>query len=92
MKVIVAFMAGAACGWVARSAVDSSRALLVGLLSDSMGLVDRVKRLFAIEREQLEDLLAESKSRYEARAGRGEAVASGEASASVQVGQEEEAA
>ena len=69
------FVAGFASGWVVRSTVDSSRDLAVGLVSVAYGAYDRTKRLVAIEREHLEDLIAEGKARYEskrARAQRGE--------------------
>jgi hypothetical protein len=60
------FLAGFATGWVARSTVDSSRAALVGLMASAMGAADRVKRAVAMEREHLEDLVAEARAQYEA--------------------------
>jgi hypothetical protein len=68
------FVAGFASGWVVRSAVESSHDVAVGLISVAYGAYDRTKRLVAIEREHLEDLVAEGKARYEtkrARAPRG---------------------
>jgi hypothetical protein len=47
--------------------VDSSRALIVGAISAIYSTVDRVKRIAAIEREHLEDLVAEGRARFEAR-------------------------
>jgi hypothetical protein len=64
------FMAGFASGWVTRSAVDSSHELAVGIISVAYGAYDRTKRLVAIEREHLEDLVAEGKARYEAKRAR----------------------
>jgi hypothetical protein len=64
------FVAGFASGWVVRSAVDSSHDLAVGLVSTAYGAYDRTKRLFAIEREHIEDLVAEGKARYEAKRAR----------------------
>ncbi|MGO8998249.1 MAG: hypothetical protein ACLQVI_33430 [Polyangiaceae bacterium] len=63
-------MAGFASGWVVRSAVDSSHDLAVGVISVAYGAYDRTKRLVAIEREHLEDLVAEGKARYEAKRAR----------------------
>jgi hypothetical protein len=64
------FVAGFASGWVVRSAVDSSHDLAVGLISVAYGAYDRTKRIVAIEREHLEDLVAEGKARYEAKRAR----------------------
>jgi hypothetical protein len=64
------FVAGFASGWAVRSTVDSSRDLAVGLISVAYGAYDRTKRLVAVEREHLEDLVAEGKARYEARRAR----------------------
>ncbi len=64
------FVAGFASGWVVRSAVDSSHDLAVGFVSAAYGAYDRSKRLVAIEREHLEDIVAEGKARYEARRAR----------------------
>jgi hypothetical protein len=68
MKRVGIFLAGFASGWVVRSTVDSSRGLAVGAISAFYGTVDRVKRLIAVEREHLEDLLAEGRAKYEASA------------------------
>jgi hypothetical protein len=65
MKQAGLFLAGFASGWAVRSTVDSSRDLVVGLVAVVYGTVDRVKRLVAIEREHLEDLVAEGRARYE---------------------------
>jgi hypothetical protein len=64
------FVAGFASGWVVRSAVDSSHDLAVGLISVAYGAYDRTKRIVAVEREHLEDLVAEGKARYEAKRAR----------------------
>jgi hypothetical protein len=64
------FVAGFASGWVVRSAVDSSHDLAVGVISVAYGAYDRTKRLVAIEREHLEDLVAEGKARYESKRAR----------------------
>jgi hypothetical protein len=57
--------AGFAGGWVVRSSVDSSRALAVASVSAFYGAMDRGRRLLAMEREHLEDLVAEGRARYE---------------------------
>jgi|SRR5580700_3067837 hypothetical protein len=67
MRRVGLFLAGFASGWAVRSTVDSSRSLVVGAISAFYGTVDRVKRVVAIEREHLEDLVAEGRARYEAR-------------------------
>ena len=64
------FVAGFASGWVVRSAVESSHDLAVGLVSVAYGAYDRTSALVAIEREHLEDLVAEGKARYEAKRAR----------------------
>jgi hypothetical protein len=64
------FVAGFASGWVVRSAVDSSHDLAVGVIAVAYGAYDRTKRLVAVEREHLEDLVAEGKARYEAKRAR----------------------
>ena len=71
------FVAGFASGWVVRSAVDSSHDLAVGLISVAYGAYDRTKRLVAIEREHLEDLVAEGKARYESKRARASRAAPG---------------
>jgi hypothetical protein len=66
MKRVGLFLAGFASGWVVRSAVDSSRGLAVASISALYGTVERVRRLVAIEREHLEDLVAEGRAKYDA--------------------------
>ena len=73
MKLDRLVRGGFASGWVVRSAVDSSHDLAVGLVSVAYGAYDRTKRLVAIEREHLEDLVAEGKARYEAKRARSRA-------------------
>lgn len=60
------FLAGFASGWAVRTTVDSSRNLAVNLISSFYGAVDRVTRAAGMEREHLEDLLAEARAKYEA--------------------------
>ncbi len=70
MKLVGLFVAGFATGWIVRSAVDSSHDLAVGLVATAYGAYDRTKRLIALERENMEDLFAEGKARYEAKRAR----------------------
>lgn len=64
------FVAGFVSGWTVRSTVDSSRDVAVGIVATVYGAYDRTKRLVAIEREHLEDIVAEGKARYEAKRSR----------------------
>ncbi len=61
MTRTLAFVAGFAGGWAARSAIDSSRPALVQIAAFGLDVVGRVKRALAIEREQFEDLVAEAR-------------------------------
>lgn len=71
METVGLVIAGLLAGWVARSSVEGSRDLAVRAIAKGHELADRSKRFVAIEREHIEDLLAEGRSRYEAeRSGR----------------------
>ncbi len=59
------FVAGFTSGWMARGQVDSSRGAVVSIIATYFKAVERVKRIVAIEREHLEDLVAEGRSRFE---------------------------
>jgi hypothetical protein len=59
------FVAGFAGGWMARGQVDSSRAAVVSIVAGYFKAVERVKRIVAIEREHLEDLVAEGRAKFE---------------------------
>ena len=59
------FVAGFASGWVARSTVDSSRGMAVAVVATYLSAVERVKRIVAIEREHLSDLVAEGRAKFE---------------------------
>ena len=60
------FLAGFASGWAVRTTVDSSRTLAVKVISGFYAAVDRTSRAVGMEREHLEDLLAEARAKYEA--------------------------
>lgn len=64
------FVAGFASGWVVRSTIDSSRGAAVGVISAAYGAVDRAKRLVAMEREHLEDLVAEGRAKFQEKRAR----------------------
>ncbi len=64
MKQLGIFLAGFASGWVVRSTVDSSRGLAVSGVSAVFGTLERVRRVLAIEKEHLEDLVAEGKAKH----------------------------
>jgi hypothetical protein len=66
MERVGYFLAGFASGWAVRTTVDSSRNLAVNVISSFYGAVDRVTRAVGMEREHLEDLLAEARAKYEA--------------------------
>jgi hypothetical protein len=69
MVTVGIFIAGVATGWVVRTSVDSSRTLAVKLISGFYGVVDRASRAVSMEREHLEDLLAEARAHHEASRG-----------------------
>jgi hypothetical protein len=56
----LAFAAGFAAGWMTRSSLDASRSATVQLVAFALDTMTRIKRALAIEREQLEDLVAEA--------------------------------
>ncbi len=66
MERVGYFLAGFASGWAVRTTVDSSRALAVKVIAGFYGVVDTASRAVGMEREHLEDLLAEARAKYEA--------------------------
>ena len=72
MQIVVAYLAGVATGWVMRSAFGSLRGLTVSAVAAGMEAVEKTRRFVAVEREFMEDLVAEAKSRYEAERARRE--------------------
>jgi hypothetical protein len=57
------FALGFAAGWVARGKTESSRAATLGMVASVFAAIERVKRAVAIERDHLEDLVAEARAR-----------------------------
>ena len=78
MKQLGIFLAGFASGWVVRSTVDSSRGLAVSGVSAVFGTLERVRRVLAIEKEHLEDLVAEGKAKHAASGRASNAIATRE--------------
>ncbi len=70
MLTFGAFVAGFASGWAVRSTVSSTRGLIVGTIATIYSAADRVRRWGATERENVEDLLAEARAKYEAERAR----------------------
>ena len=60
MRSALAFAAGFAAGWLTRSTVEGSRSATVQLVAFGLDVVERIKRALAIEREHLEDVVAEA--------------------------------
>jgi hypothetical protein len=72
MKNLSIFAAGVVTGWVLRSGFDSFRDVAVRGLSTWYDVNDRARRFVAVEREYVEDLMAEARARFAAtRARRG---------------------
>jgi hypothetical protein len=65
VKSLLAFGVGFAGGWAARSLSDTPQGAGVKLLEIAMNAKDRVGRWAAVERERLEDMLAEARSKVE---------------------------
>src|SRR5262249_47820565 len=65
MERVGFFLAGFASGWAVRTTVDSSRALAVNVVATFYRVVDGASRIVGMEREHLEDLLAEARAKYE---------------------------
>jgi hypothetical protein len=61
MMNMLAFAAGFAAGWLARSATASSKSAVIEVTALGLDTVERVKRALAIEREQFEDMVAEAR-------------------------------
>jgi len=64
-KIMLGIGVGVAAGWAARSHADSTEGATIRLLEIAMDARDRLNQWAAIERERLDDLLAEARSRPE---------------------------
>ena len=65
LKSFLAFGVGFAGGWAARSIADSPQGVGVKLLEIAMNAKERIGQWAAVERERLEDMLAEARSKVE---------------------------
>jgi hypothetical protein len=65
MRSLVAFALGVGTGWALRSIADSPEGLGVKLLEIAYGAKERLSLWLAEERERLEDLVAEARSKVE---------------------------
>lgn len=59
------FALGLAMGWMARGTTRASRSVTVSVVASALAIVDRIKRAAAIEKDHLEDLVAEARARAE---------------------------
>jgi hypothetical protein len=76
MGQLPGFALGFVVGWAARSTVDSSREMVVKVVSLGFTAIEHIRRILALERERLDDLVAESRQYAQARsAGHGGATA-----------------
>lgn len=66
IKSILAFGAGFASGWGARSLADSPQGVGVELMQIAINAKERISAWAAVERERLEDMMAEARARVEA--------------------------
>jgi hypothetical protein len=65
MRVVGAFAAGIALGWLARSTVRTSSDGLVSLLVATDRFREDLRRFFAEQRERIEDAFAEGRAERE---------------------------
>lgn len=65
MEVLLACGVGFAAGWLTRLGADSLRERAIRLLVSGKHITEGVRVRFAIEREYIQDLLAEARSRYD---------------------------
>lgn len=65
MEIFGTMLVGITAGWLMRSGVDSSRELAVRAIAAAHEASHRARRMVAVEREHLEDLLAEGRARFE---------------------------
>jgi hypothetical protein len=57
------FALGLAMGWMARGTTRPSRSVTVTIVASALAIVERIKRVAAIEKDHLEDLVAEARAR-----------------------------
>jgi hypothetical protein len=65
MTTLASFLAGFLTGWAVRSTVDSPWSLGARVLDAGYRARARVRRWIAVERERIEDLVAEVRARHD---------------------------
>jgi hypothetical protein len=65
MRSFIAFAAGFGSGWALRSIADSPQGVGVKLLEVAYTAKERLSEWAAVERERLEDMMAEARSNAE---------------------------
>jgi len=65
MRTVGAFVSGFAAGWIARSAVGSTREVAISALLGIDGLRHEVIRVVAEQIERIQDLFAEGLTRHD---------------------------
>jgi hypothetical protein len=63
MLRLATFALGFTAGWVARGTTGTSRSAALTILAAALAAIDRIKRAAAIEKDRLEDLVAEARAR-----------------------------
>jgi hypothetical protein len=77
MTLVFAFGVGLVSGWAVRSLADSPQAVGVKLLEIGLNTKERVDRWAAVERDRLDDMLAEARSRVTSSASTANGAANG---------------
>ena len=77
LKIVFAFGVGVAGGWVARSLGDSPQGAGVRLLEIVLTVKEQVEHWVAVEREHIEDMLAEATANREPDVSRSKATTNG---------------
>jgi hypothetical protein len=65
VRSLIAFAVGFGGGWAARSLADTPQGVGVKVLEVAIKTKERLGRWVAVERERLEDMVAEAQSRVE---------------------------
>jgi hypothetical protein len=64
---LASLMIGFATGWAVRGTTDSPRSAALAVVAAALDATTRLKRGVAIERDHLEDLVAEARARVDMR-------------------------
>jgi hypothetical protein len=68
MRTFIAFVVGFGSGWAVRSLADSPQGVGVALLARAHDARERLGRWVAMERDRIEDMMAEARSSAEEHA------------------------